>query len=134
MMQVRMGKRLQFKLDLPADLAALPVPPLLMQPLVENAIKHGVEPKVQGGRIEVAARHEGDALILSVRDTGVGLGTLTSNGTNFGMQQVRERIGTLYGSAAKLELTSIDDKEGGTLATIHLPMSKLIHSPTPSLP
>jgi LytS/YehU family sensor histidine kinase len=134
MMQVRMGQRLQFKLDLPADLAALPVPPLLMQPLVENAIKHGLEPKIQGGKIEVAARHEGDALLLSVRDTGVGLGKLASNGTNFGLQQVRERIGTLYGNDAKLELISIDDKEGGTLATIHLPMSKLIVSPTPSRP
>ncbi|MGZ3236747.1 MAG: sensor histidine kinase [Burkholderiaceae bacterium] len=132
MMQVRMGQRLQFQLNLPADLTALSVPPLLMQPLVENAIKHGLEPKVQGGRIEVSARREGDALILSVRDTGIGLSTLTTNGTNFGMQQVRERIGTLYGSAAKLELISADDKEGGTLAAIHLPMSKLILSPIPS--
>ncbi|MGZ5883986.1 MAG: sensor histidine kinase [Burkholderiaceae bacterium] len=130
MMQVRMGQRLQFQLALPTDLAALPVPPLLMQPLVENSIKHGLEPKIQGGRIEITARREGDALILSARDTGIGLGALASKGTNFGMQQVRERIGTLYGSAAKLELVSADDKEGGTLATIHLPMSKLILPPT----
>jgi hypothetical protein len=129
MMQVRMGQRLQFHLDLPADLAALPIPPLLMQPLVENAIKHGLEPKIQGGKIEVTAQCVDDALIINVRDNGAGLGALTSNSTNFGMQQVRERICTLYGSAAKLELVSANDKEGGTLATIHLPMSKLILSP-----
>lgn len=132
MMQVRMGPRLHFLLDLPADLGTLPVPPLLMQPLVENAIKHGLEPKVQGGRVAVMAKCENDVLILSVRDTGVGLGTLTVTGTKFGMQQIRERIGALYGDAAMLELVPADDSEGGTLARLHLPVSRLILSPIPS--
>ena len=60
-------------LDLPQDLGSLNVPPMLLQPLVENAIKHGLEPKVEGGRIEVRARLDGPMLCLTVRDTGVGL-------------------------------------------------------------
>lgn len=125
MMQVRMGTRMQFSLALPADLAALPIPPLLMQPLVENAIKHGLEPKVQGGRIEVVAQCAGEVLKLSVRDTGIGLNALISDGTCFGMKQVRERIDTLYGSDAMLELVPTNDQEGGALATICLPLSHL---------
>jgi hypothetical protein len=131
MMQVRMGTRLRFALNLPSELAALPVPPLLMQPLVENAIKHGLEPKVQGGSIEVAAERSGDALKLSVRDTGVGMSSLASNGTRFGMQQVRERIGTLYGNTAVLELVPASGEDGGTLATICLPLSQLTNASTP---
>ena len=125
MMQVRMGPRLHFQLDLPESLATLPVPPLLLQPLVENAIKHGLEPKVQGGKIEVTATCEDDILLLVVRDTGAGLGMLSTDGTKFGLQQVRERIGALYGNAATLELLAANDEAGGTLARIRLPMSRL---------
>jgi LytS/YehU family sensor histidine kinase len=122
MMRVRMGTRLHFQLDLPAELATLSVPPLLLQPLVENAIKHGLELKVEGGRIDVTARRADNILTLSVRDTGAGLSAQPGNGTNFGMQQVRERIENLYGGAAALELESVNDDEGGVLATVHLPV------------
>ncbi|MBS0308366.1 MAG: histidine kinase, partial [Proteobacteria bacterium] len=125
MMQVRMGARLQFRLDLPDELAALPVPPLLLQPLVENAIKHGLEPKVAGGRIEVTARRQGHTLILGVRDTGVGLGAQSDNGTKFGMRQVRDRLAALYGSAAALDILPANDDEGGTLVTVQLPLSSI---------
>ncbi|HLL17188.1 MAG TPA: histidine kinase [Rubrivivax sp.] len=73
LMALRMGPRLQVRLDLPEALAARLVPPLLLQPLVENAIKHGLEPQVEGGRIDVAAHSERGWLVLTVRDTGVGL-------------------------------------------------------------
>lgn len=75
LMSVRMGERLQTRLSLPNALRELPVPPLLLQPLVENAVKHGLEPKVEGGRIEVSAERDGALLRLTVRDTGVGLGS-----------------------------------------------------------
>ncbi|RFU44569.1 sensor histidine kinase [Paraburkholderia sp. DHOC27] len=123
LMQVRMGARLQGRLDLPDELSTLPVPPLLLQPLVENAIKHGLEPSVTGGQIEVAARREGPALILSVRDTGAGLDAIPADGTRFGLQQVRERLAALYGAAASLELTSPGDGRGGALATVRLPIA-----------
>jgi hypothetical protein len=127
LMQVRMGARLQMRLDLPDGLALVAVPPLLLQPLVENAIKHGLEPKVDGGRIEVRAERDGDQLVLTVRDTGIGLAatgtTGSAAGTHFGLQQVRDRLATLYGSAAALQLADAGDAEGGVRATVRLPIA-----------
>jgi len=122
LMQVRMGERLQAHFDLPDALAALPVPPLLLQPVVENSIKHGLEPKVEGGRIDVSARRDGGQLVLEVRDTGAGLSGMRSDGTQFGLMQVRERLATLYGANASLELVNAGDAEGGTRATLRLPL------------
>ena len=123
LMKVRMGERLQTQLILPDELASLPVPPLLLQPLVENSIRHGLEPKVEGGRIELEASREGDVLVLRVRDTGSGLSEPSADGTHFGLQQVRERLATLYGERAGLQLEAADDGRGGTLATIRLPIA-----------
>ncbi|MGA7986662.1 MAG: histidine kinase, partial [Burkholderiales bacterium] len=66
LLAIRMGPRLAFTLDLPSALAPEPLPPMLLQPLVENAIKHGLEPKVEGGRVTVRARRDGAALVLTV--------------------------------------------------------------------
>jgi len=123
LMQVRMGARLQTRLTLPDELATRPVPTLLLQPLVENAIKHGLEPHVRGGRVEVSAGSEGTQLVLRVRDTGTGLAPAASDqGTGFGLEQVRERLAALYGPAASLELAPAPDAEGGTLATLRMPL------------
>jgi DNA-binding LytR/AlgR family response regulator len=97
LMAVRMGPRLAYTLDLPPDLATQPVPALLLQPLVENAIQHGLEPKVEGGRVSVTARRDGDAVVLEVADTGVGKAEAAGDGKGFGLSQVRERLVTLYG-------------------------------------
>jgi signal transduction histidine kinase len=122
LMQVRMGTRLQSRLDLPDDLAAQPVPPLVLQPLVENAIQHGLEPHVAGGRLDVSATREAGELVLRVRDTGAGLSRASTGGSHFGLQQVRERLIAMYGAAASLDLAAADDDDGGTLATIRMPM------------
>jgi hypothetical protein len=122
LMQVRMGARLQTRFDLPGELATAPVPPLLLQPLVENCIKHGLEPVVAGGRIDVSAARDGTHLVLTVRDTGAGLSDMRSEGTQFGLLQVRERLATLYGAAASLELHAADGAEGGTVAVLRLPL------------
>ena len=127
LMAVRMGTRLVVKLHLPEDLATLPLPPLLLQPLVENAIKHGLEPKVEGGRIEVTAQRVGQQLRLQVRDTGVGLGApstvaRSAGDTGFGLEQVRTRLATLYGQRAALTLSPAVDAEGGALVTLTLPL------------
>jgi hypothetical protein len=136
LMAVRMGPRLQTRIDLPDALRAWPVPPLLLQPLVENAIKHGLEPHVDGGRLEVRAELRGAELALYVLDTGVGIASTQGDGpgqsaphasrapagaagTGFGLAQVRDRLRTLYGDAATLELQPAAD--GGTLACIRLP-------------
>lgn len=118
LMAIRMGPRLAFTLDLPPDLAAQPVPALLLQPLVENAIKHGLEPKVEGGRITVSARREHGQLVLDVVDTGVGPGDVAS-AKGFGLAQIRERLATLYGPAAAMEFVA--NRPDGTRATVRFP-------------
>ena len=122
LMAVRMGPRLHYTLDLPPGLATRQVPPLLLQPLVENSIKHGLEPKVEGGSIRVIARREGDALLLEVIDTGVGLATEPESATGFGLTQVRERLKTTYGSQSAISLVA--NSAGGTSASITLPFEK----------
>jgi LytS/YehU family sensor histidine kinase len=120
LMAVRMGPRLQFSLDLPEDLREFAVPPLLLQPLVENSIKHGLEPSVAGGKITVQALRRGDTLTLEVSDTGVGLGDQPLRETGFGLTQVRERLATAYGADAAIDL--LTNKPAGTLARITLPL------------
>jgi two-component sensor histidine kinase len=122
LMQVRLGARLRTELALPPELAAVPVPPLLLQPLVENAIQHGIEPHRAGGRITLRARRVGALLELTVHDDGAGLGPAAAHaGRGFGTQQVRERLATLYGDGAVLRLEPAAG--GGTLATLTLPWS-----------
>jgi signal transduction histidine kinase len=121
LMQVRMGPRLVVRLELPAALAGHPVPPLLLQPLVENAIRHGLEPRPEGGSLEVSASLEGGQLRLRVRDSGVGLAPAQPGAAGFGLTQVRERLQTRYGAAAHLRLEPLPLPPGGTLATITLP-------------
>eukprot|EP01034_Spumella_vulgaris_P039632 gene39632-48974_t len=113
LMAIRMGKRLVFELDLPPGLAASPVPSFILQPLVENAIRHGLEPQVSGGRIEVQAQAEGQQLLLTVRDNGLGISELalaesarpltpaTDRTTaSWGLTHVRQRLHTQYGTRA----------------------------------
>ena len=127
LMAIRMGKRLSISIDLPDDLRTVQVPPLLLQPLIENAIKHGLEPKVEGGRIEVSARREQDALVLTVRDSGVGLSDAASTaGTHFGLEQVRARLATLYAQRAQVSLEPAGDADGGALARIVLPLGPVV--------
>ncbi len=114
LMAIRMGPRLSYALDLPDELAHCPVPTLLLQPLVENSIKHGLEPKIEGGHIAVKARREGDSLVLDVIDNGVGLAAVPA-GTGFGMAQVRERLASIYGTSCAIELVATPS--GGTRAT-----------------
>ena len=123
LMAVRMGPRLTYTLELPPELANHPVPTLLLQPLVENSIRHGLEPKVEGGSIKVGARREGDWLLLEVSDTGVGFKNASDNtpapAGGFGVAQVRERLATVYGPRSAIE--SIVPPAEGTSTIIRLP-------------
>ena len=121
LMAIRMGPRLKYTLDLPGALAQEKVPSLLLQPLVENAIQHGLEPKVGGGEIRVAARREGEHVVLDVCDTGVGLSTTQlANANGFGTRQVRERLATLYGERASIEFADVD--AGGCRVVVRYPV------------
>lgn len=105
LMAIRMGERLHFTLDLPAELAQQMVPPLILQSLVENAIVHGLEPKVVGGDIHISARFEQGQLALQVRDTGVGFDP-ASTPEGFGITQVRERLVTRYGDEFTINIVA----------------------------
>ena len=126
-MSLRMGPRLSWRVDLPAALADTPVPPMLLQPLVENAIKHGLEPKVGPGRIEVVVRASDAGIEVCVDDDGLGLpqaaeardvATPPHNGS-YGLRHVRERLQVLYGSAARLDLER--QQPAGVRARVVLP-------------
>ncbi len=105
----------------------LPVPSMLLQPLVENSIKHGLEPRISGGTITLRSRLEDGTLIIEVEDDGVGIspdralrtGVLEHKGTGIGMRNVRERLEVLYGDGAVFEVTSRPGR--GTLVTMHVP-------------
>jgi len=122
LMAVRMGPRLQYTLDLPDALRQVQVPPLLLQPLVENSIQHGLEPQVPGGSITVRAASDAGVLTLEVSDTGKGLDSRATplEGKGFGLRQVRERLATLYGTESAIKL--IAGSAGGTRASITIPL------------
>ncbi len=122
LMTIRMGPRLSYSLELPKDLEQTRVPALLLQPLVENSIQHGLEPKVQGGRIRVTASHANGNVVLEVSDTGVGpSGKATAHGKGFGMNQVRERLATVFADRAHLDFAAVP--EGGCRTIIRYPLA-----------
>ena len=118
---LRMGSRLAWTIDVPAELGNAPVPPALLQPVVENAIKHGLEPKVDGGSIAIAAVRDRAGLTLTVVDTGVGFRT-TSPGpasTGIGLANLRARLAAFYGADAALTIEDNDPE--GARVTLRLP-------------
>ena len=116
-LQMRMGSRLTFDIDVPEALMALPFPPLMLPSLVENAIKHGLEPQREGGNVRIGATLEGDRLKLVVADTGRGFAEVV--GAGVGLANIRERLAALYGANAKLELVA--NEPHGVVATIEVP-------------
>ncbi len=96
----RLGSRLEYTVCAPLELRSHPLPPLLLQPLVENAIRHGVEPAIAGGKIQIDVRKGSDGLELNVTDTGVGLNDNAPQGV--GLANVRARLDSLYGSKGRL--------------------------------
>ena len=121
--QARMEDRLRYSIEADPRARAVPVPPLLLQPLVENAVVHGLEPAIEGGQVRLRAQLEGRWLVLEVHDDGAGLGTAPPRGTGHGMalDNVRNRLQSRYGSAASLELASSGT---GTRAVIRLPVER----------
>lgn len=117
--QVRFGDRLDVAIDVADDAWSARVPSLLLQPLVENAIRHGVAPREQGGRVEIGARITGRELRLWVADDGPGIDTAT-NGNGIGLANTRQRLETLYGGAHRFALVN----GSGLRAEIELPLHR----------
>ncbi|MBK1715436.1 sensor histidine kinase [Rubrivivax gelatinosus] len=122
-MALRLGTRLRYRLELPAALQQARVPPMLLQPLVENALKHGVEPKVGGAELVVSARRDDDGgLLLEVADTGLGLAPgheTEPEAGGYGLAHVRSRLRALYGEGASLQLAP--RQPCGTRARVRIP-------------
>lgn len=123
-MATRLGERLRFELQAQAGCAEHALPPLMLLTLLENAVRHGIEPQAPGGRIEIEARREGERLVLEVRDDGAGLhaAAAPAKGQGLGLANVRDRLAGLYGEAAHLRVQQ--RPAGGVCARIELPWAE----------
>jgi sensor histidine kinase YesM len=115
---MRMGARLRYKIDLPEALRGFLIPPLLVQPLVENAVRHGLEPSIDGGEITVAAERVGGMIRIKVIDSGVGIRE-TAGGSGIGLDNVRRRLAIMYGERANLHMEEREPR--GVIVTIEVP-------------
>jgi signal transduction histidine kinase len=122
-LKVRMEDRLRTAIDVPDGLLSAEFPALMLQGLVENAIKHGLEPKAEGGELALRAQVVHGQLVLAVSDTGLGFGRAATAGTGVGLANIRERLALLYGAKGTLAIT--ENPGGGTTATITVPYRSL---------
>ncbi|MDE2279662.1 MAG: histidine kinase [Xanthomonadaceae bacterium] len=117
-LKIRMGPRLELKIEVPDALRAVTLPPMMLQTLVENAIKHGLEPKPGGGTVWILARRDGGSVAITVADDGQGFGA-AGGGTGIGLRNVRERLQLVYGPRASLAVVA--NVPDGVAATITVP-------------
>lgn len=116
---IRLGPRLRYSVTADQDLDGVPLPPLLLQPLVENALRHGIEPSVQGGEIHVHCTRRDGMLHLRVEDSGVGMLPTAADGV--GLSNVRARLSNLYGERARLALYA--NRPSGVIAELAIPLA-----------
>lgn len=116
-MQARMTHRLAFAIDCPPSLRDTPLPTALLLTLVENAVKHGIEPSPLGGRIDIRAHQAGDSIVIRVADTGAGLGDTIGQG--LGLQHIRDRLAIAYDGQASLALEA--NVPSGVVASMTIP-------------
>jgi hypothetical protein len=119
-LKIRMGPRLSLQIDVPDDLLPTPLPPMMLQTLVENAIKHGLEPRPGEGGIWIFGRRNDARIAVTVADDGLGFNNET-NGTGIGLKNVRERLRLIYGDAATLTIAA--NFPSGVATTISVPES-----------
>ena len=128
--RVRMGKRLDFAIEVPEALRSRPFPPMMLISLVENAIKHGVDPCCDEGRIVIRASENAGLLRVSVADTGEGV--TPKKGGGVGLSNIRERLKALYGGAARLTLE--ENAPRGVVATLEVPLPEAAAQPAAAQP
>lgn len=121
LMKIRMGERLRVEIDVPDTLHKLELPPMVLQTLVENAIKHGLEPKPGPGTIWIRAKAAGEFAEIQVADDGKGFGGATS-GTGIGLKNAKERLRIAHGDAATLLISP--NYPSGVTVTVRIPMEK----------
>jgi len=116
--KIRMGKRLNFKIEIAQSMNDIPFPPLLIQPLVENSVLHGLESEVEGGEISVTVSHDNNKLSISVADTGKGAASLGGDG--IGLNNIRERLTALFQHNA--DIKTIANEPKGLIVTLTIPL------------
>ncbi|MEK7810835.1 MAG: histidine kinase [Pseudomonadota bacterium] len=116
-LKIRFGERLRWNMQVPAEARLVLFPPMLLQPLVENAVRHGIEPKIGGGEIVILVSLEEAVIRIEVRDSGVGL--ISDEGGGTGLTNVRARLATLFGNAGTLVLEN--NPQAGVTARLELP-------------
>jgi two-component system LytT family sensor kinase len=116
--KIRFEQRLRVQWEVPEAMHGLPIPPFILQPLVENAIKYGVAPRADGGTVTIRAYAKGDTLLLEVEDDAPD-NTPHQQGFGVGLRNTRSRLETLYGQRQRFELLRAP---GGTVARIHIPL------------
>jgi signal transduction histidine kinase len=127
--QVRFSDRLRVRIDVDDELLDAAVPPFVLQPIVENALRHGIAKRADAGVVEIAARRDGASLVLTVSDNGPGVDATPGQtggepGNGLGLANVRERLTTMYGAHGRLELRARSPAEGGgTLAVVTMPLT-----------
>ncbi len=119
----RLGDRLEVQYDIDEKSLGFMVPPLILQPLVENAIRHGIEPSEEGGRIDLRVANDKDALSITVQDTGVGLNAASTSGEGIGLKNTDARLRKLYGEQAGLWMKS--PPEGGFSVGFAIPLARI---------
>src|SRR4029079_6230777 len=115
-LKVRMEDRLQATVDVPNGLLSDAFPSMMIQSLGEHAVKHGLEPKAEGGTLRVSAEIVDGRLAVTVADTGLGFGLAHNAGTGLGLAHMRERLKLLYGDRASVVVT--DNEPSGTVVTL----------------
>ena len=120
--KIRMGERLSFELSAPASLVGVRIPTMILLTLVENALKHGINPTVEGGHIRVSAVQERGALVLRVIDSGRGM--TATEGHGLGLANIRQRLTMYYGERALLALSAAES--GGVMASVSIPLADAV--------
>jgi hypothetical protein len=120
-LKFRMEDRLQYTVIVPQGLQSAQFPPMMLQSLVENSIKHGLEPKPEGGSLTISGDIANGKLRVTVADTGLGFAVAEQPGTGVGLANVRERLAALYGGTARLSIEA--NSPSGTIVTIEVPYS-----------
>jgi len=119
LLKIRMGPRLAYAIDVDPEFENAPLAPMLLQPVVENALRHGLEPKIEGGCVTVRIGREGRRLVARVEDDGLGFKPGANPGV--GLQNLRERLAVLYDGDARL---TIEERELGTAVVLDLPLPR----------
>lgn len=137
LMKIRLASRLSYTLNLPSEQAGIKVPALLLQPVVENAIRHGIEPQIEGGDVQVSAHISNHQLVLQVINTGAGIDlqaprlNTESSGSDagFGLSSLLERLNQFYNGSAEISVAPLEHTVGGsgTNVTLKIPVTEITH-------